>query len=209
MVPTSLHGPVSPERLITDLVKQTSIEIPQHLIDSLVDSKSVSAIQSIVSLKQALLPEGSASSTLPIRLKIPKIHVDAAVEYVGVTPQGAMGVPKGPANVAWFDPGPRPGEVGSAVIAGHYGWKDGVSAAFDNVYKLHKGDKLYIEDADGTSSSYVVRSVRLYGEYENASFVFNSNDGKAHLNLVTCEGVWNDARKSYSKRLVVFTDKEI
>src|ERR1035437_6022090 len=36
------------------------------------------------------------NSGLPVRLKIPTINVDAIVEYVGVTPLGAMDVPKGP-----------------------------------------------------------------------------------------------------------------
>jgi len=35
-----------------------------------------------------------------------------------------------------------------------------------------------------------------------------SSDAKAHLNLITCEGVWDKVSKSYSKRLVVFTDRE-
>ncbi|PIZ82226.1 MAG: class F sortase, partial [Parcubacteria group bacterium CG_4_10_14_0_2_um_filter_41_6] len=38
--------------------------------------------------------------------------------------------------------------------------------------------------------------------------VFNSSDGKAHLNLITCTGVWNKEDNAFSERLVVFTDKE-
>jgi hypothetical protein len=37
--------------------------------------------------------------------------------------------------------------------------------------------------------------------------VFASNDGGAHLNLITCAGEWNKGKKSYSERLVVFADK--
>src|ERR1035437_8837175 len=48
---------------------------------------------------------------LPVRLKIPKIKADAIVEYVGLTPEGRMDVPKGPAEVAWYKLGPRPGEI--------------------------------------------------------------------------------------------------
>jgi len=35
-----------------------------------------------------------------------------------------------------------------------------------------------------------------------------SNDGKAHLNLITCAGVWDEVEKSHSSRLVVFADME-
>ena len=142
-----------------------------------------------------------------MHLRIPKINVDAAIQYVGLTPQGAMDVPKGPADVAWFDLGPRPGENGSAVIAGHEGWKDGIHAVFDNLHTLQKGDKLYVEDENGTTITFVVREVKLYDQNQDASDVFGSSDGAAHLNLITCAGTWHAAEKSYSNRLVVFTDK--
>lgn len=144
---------------------------------------------------------------LPVRFKIPKINIDAAVEYVGLTSDGAMAVPKGPDSVAWFNIGPRPGEKGSAVIAGHEGWKNDIPAVFDNLHALQKGDKIYVEDEKGTTTAFVVRELKTYGEKDDAADVFYSNDGKAHLNLVTCEGIWNKAKKSYSNRLVVFADK--
>ncbi|MDP2650578.1 MAG: class F sortase [bacterium] len=165
-------------------------------------------------IQQSLnLPNGKqvqqeqVSSGLPIRLKIPKLNVDSAVEYVGLTPDGVMDVPKERANVAWFNLGPPPGENGSAVLAGHYGWKNGKASVFDNLYKLRKGDKLYIENDKGEIISFVVRESRRYDPEADATEVFGSSDGKAHLNLVTCEA-WDEVSKTYSKRLVVFTDKE-
>lgn len=149
------------------------------------------------------------SSLLPTRLKIPRISVDAVVEYVGVTPEGRMDVPKGPDEVAWYKLGSRPGEIGSAVIAGHSGWKNFRPAVFDNLNKLKEGDKIYIEDEKGETITFVVREKRLYDPTADSTDVFISSDGKAHLNLITCEGVWDEVTKSRSKRLVVFTDREI
>jgi len=145
----------------------------------------------------------------PARLKIPGISVDSAVEYVGLTADGAMDVPKDPDNVAWLELGRRPGENGSAVIAGHYGtWKNGKGSVFDNLHKLSEGDKLSIEDDKGTVISFAVRESRKYDPEADASDVFSSDDGRSHLNLITCEGVWNEDLQSYSSRLVVFADKE-
>ena len=145
---------------------------------------------------------------LPIRLKIPKINVDTTVESVGLMSDGTMGVPKGPTNAAWFNLGPRPGEKGSAVIDGHSGhWKNGAPTVFNNLYKLIKGDKVYVEDNMGETVAFVVRDSREYDPEADASDVFGSSDGKAHLNLITCEGTWDKAQKTYSNRLVVFTDK--
>jgi len=147
-------------------------------------------------------------AALPVRLVIPAINIDAPIEYVGLTSQGAMAVPTGPTDVAWFDLGPRPGEDGSAVIAGHEGWKDGIWAVFDDLYKLRIGDKVYVEDGQNATTTFVVSGIETYDQNGNASSVFSSSDGKAHLNLITCEGIWNATEKSYSNRLVVFTDKE-
>jgi LPXTG-site transpeptidase (sortase) family protein len=145
---------------------------------------------------------------LPVRLKIPKIKVDTALEQVGLTPEGTVGVPKGPTGAAWYNLGPRPGDNGSAVITGHYGyWLNGKVGVFTNLYKLRKGDKLYVKDEKGATITFVVREFRTYGEKDVATNVFVSSDGKAHLNLITCDGIWNKILKSYPKRLVVFTDK--
>lgn len=148
------------------------------------------------------------SAELPVRIKIPKINVDSVLEYVSLTSDGTMDIPKSPDSVAWFSLGRRPGEIGSAVLSGHYGWKNGIPAVFDNLHKLKKGDKIYIEDEKGAIAVFVVRESRKYEREAYAADVFNSNDGKIHLNLVTCEGTWNKDQKSYSNRLVVFTDKE-
>jgi LPXTG-site transpeptidase (sortase) family protein len=146
---------------------------------------------------------------LPIRLQIPKIKVDVALEQVGLTLEGAVDAPKDPANAAWFDAGPLPGAVGSSIIAGHFGWKNGIPAVFDNLHKLKKGDRLSVSDEKGATSTFVVREIHTYTQGENTTRVFISGDGKAHLNLITCGGVWNKLTKSYSERLVVFTSKEL
>jgi len=171
---------------------------------SSIQGRSASVIENIVALQK----QEQTSVGLPVRLKIPMIGVDSAIIPVGLTFDGAMDVPKGPVNVAWFNLGPRPGEIGSAVVAGHYGWKNNIPAVFDNLHKLRKGDKIYIEDEKGGNIIFVVREIQIYGKNADASLVFGSSDGKAHLNLITCTGVWNKTEKSRSDRLIVFTDKE-
>jgi LPXTG-site transpeptidase (sortase) family protein len=136
------------------------------------------------------------------------INVDSTIEYVGIDKDGTMGVPQGPSNVAWYNLGPRPGEVGSAVISGHSGWSNGIPAAFDNLSKLSIGDKIYVEDNLGDTNTFVVRAIKTYNPNEDAFIVFNSSDNKAHLNLITCSGVWDKIGKDHSSRLVVFTEKE-
>ncbi len=149
-----------------------------------------------------------AGPGLPVRLTIPGINVDAAVEYVGLTADGAMDTPKKRSNVAWFEPGQIPGDIGTAVIAGHYGRQYGKGSAFDSLHKLRKGDRIYIEDDTGATIAFVVRESRRFDATADATDVFSSDDGKAHLNFITCEGLWDKSAKQYPSRLVVFTDKE-
>ena len=147
-------------------------------------------------------------SGLPVRLSIPNINVDAEVIYVGLAKDGSVDVPKGPSQVAWFKLGPRPGDKGSAVITGHFGpWQTGASSVFDNLYKLKKGDKIYIKDDKGVSIAFTVRESREYGPGESLPEVFNKNDG-IYLNLITCHGDWLANQKTYTQRLVVFADAD-
>jgi len=139
------------------------------------------------------------SSSTPIRLKIVKINVNANLESVGLTSYGAMDIPKGMANAAWFNLGPLPGDIGSAVIDGHYGfWKNGSLGVFNNLSKLTIGDELSIDNKNGSTTYFVVRAIKNYRPTDNATNIFLSNDNKAHLNLITCEGAYNKNTKSYS-----------
>ena len=140
------------------------------------------------------------------RLYIPSIGVDALIEDMGITPAGAMETPEGPDNVGWYSLGSRPGEVGTATIAGHRGWKNGSAAVFDHLDALRKGDVIQVMNSSGELDSFIVRETRVYGRDEYAPEVFVSSDG-THLNLITCVGDWDRSLKTSAERLVVFTDK--
>ncbi len=74
--------------------------------------------------------------------------------------------------------------------------------------QVQKGEKIYVEDEKGAVVTFVIRELRMYGEYEEAAEAFFSNDTGSHLVLITCGGVWSKTTKTYSDRLVVFADKE-
>lgn len=149
-----------------------------------------------------------SADSQPARIKIPSIYVDAVIEPTALTSDGLMDVPKLPADTAWYKLGPAPGKIGSAIIDGHVNWKHGAKAVFSDLHKLKAGDKVLVTDDLGATVSFVVRLSRTYGSNAEASDIFTSSDGKAHLNLITCQGVWDKAAQGYTQRLVVFTDKE-
>lgn len=118
-----------------------------------------------------------------------------------------MGVPKRPRETAWYALGPKPGQVGSAVIAGHVNWWYGASGVFAHLNKLKTGDVITVQDENGKDMDFVVRGSREYDLKEDSREVFLDYDGKSHLNRVTCSSVWDRLIGGYTKRLVVFTDK--
>jgi len=149
----------------------------------------------------------TAAFGVPVRLTIPTINVNATVASAGLTPDGSMDIKKSPTDVAWYKFGPSPGNPGSAVIAGHYGWENGRGSVFNYLHTLKPGNVVNVKDKTGGDISFVVRKIKLYNPEADASEVFVSSDGKSHLNLITCEGEWMREKQTYSHRLVVFSDK--
>lgn len=149
------------------------------------------------------------SAGIPARLKIPKIGVDALVEPMGLTADGDMEAPSGAKTVGWYKFGITPGNKGSAVMDGHFGtWENGDKSVFDDLSKLVAGDSLIVEDDKGVVTKFIVRKLQTLGKDDDATAVFTSNDGKAHLNLITCQGDWIDSESTRSDRLVVFADRQ-
>lgn len=141
----------------------------------------------------------------PVRLIIPKIGVNAAVERVGLTARRAMASPSGPGTVGWYRFGARPGNKGSAVMDGHSGYADGRRAAFDDLPKLKVGDKLFVKDERGARLTFVVRRKKLYARQASTAEVFKSTSSR-RLNLITCTGTFDEAAGTHEQRLVVFTE---
>src|SRR5680860_619839 len=191
------------------LVKQIPVIDTISKIDTIFQAvKQPDSISQVVK-QSAPVSQVVKQSDSVMRLKIPKIKVDALVESVGIIANGEMGVPRGSNNVAWFNLGPNPGEIGSAVIDGHYGiWRDGKPAVFNDLTKLKIGDEILIEDGNGSTTTFTIRGFKSLNDDEDATSIFTSSDGKAHLNLITCSGEFDKISKSYPSRLVILSDKK-
>ena len=143
---------------------------------------------------------------LPIKLEIPKLGINTGIQYVGLDSSGKMKVPSNNSAVAWFNLGPKPGEIGSAVIVGHLDTKSSQPAVFWNLHKLKAGDKIFVVDGNNNKKHFQVISSEKYGtETAPLEKIFGADDG-AYLNLITCGGVWDKAENNYSERFVVFTE---
>lgn len=143
---------------------------------------------------------------VPTRLRIPAIGVDAGVEHVGKTVDGAMDVPKNVWNVAWYEPGYKPGNPGNAVIAGHLDGYNLPAAVFFNLRRLQAGNKIYIADSTGHEKVFEVYESQVISSSADASIlnkIFGPAD-ESHLNLITCNGSWDAKNQNYNQRLVIY-----
>lgn len=142
---------------------------------------------------------------LPMQLSIPKLNVDAPISYMGLTTTGEMDVPPDLVNVGWYKFGTKPGEQGSAVIAGHLEGTEDLGVFID-LDKLNGGDVINVRNDRDELISFAVRETRTYRQDERPNEIFNRTDGH-YLNLITCSGTWDNAKQRYSHRYVVFADK--
>jgi sortase A len=147
----------------------------------------------------------AATSSLPVRLQIPSLHIDAKVQYVGTTPAGTMGVPSNFVDVAWFKQGTVPGQLGSAAIDGHVDNGLALAGVFKHLGDIAVGDSVYVQTKDKGLLHFVVYDIESYPYTEvPLQTIFGRTDG-AYLNLITCEGAWVQGQRTYDHRLVVYT----
>lgn len=142
----------------------------------------------------------------PVSLSIPKLQVNAQVESVAMDEKGNMDVPKKVMDVAWYNLGAKPGEAGNAVIAGHLDTVTGAPAVFYKLAALEPGDTITVTDAMSKSYTYTVIRKQNY-PYDSFPLqeVFGVNARK-RLNLITCEGTFDQHAKNYSHRTVVYAE---
>lgn len=146
----------------------------------------------------------AAEVGLPVQLLIPDIGVNAKIEHLGLTKEGAVQAPAGAKEVSWFTLGSRPGQPGSAVISGHYGrWKNGTDSVFNLLPDVKRGDTIHVKDEGGVVRSFVVQDIRVYGKDEVVPEIFAASTD-ALLNIITCHGTYLEDEQTYDRRLVVF-----
>lgn len=150
-------------------------------------------------LRQALAIAAPAKP--PVRLAIPAIGVDAAVEQVGLDSQGRMAAPARTDDVGWYNLGTVPGDAGDAVIDGHLDWYTG-PAVFQKLGRLKTGDQITVLHDDGTTVKFIVDATTVT-PYDASTDALFTRSGPPSLTLITCAGTWDRQRGTYLQRLVV------
>lgn len=153
------------------------------------------------SLRDAL----STPVAAPTSVTIDRLGLNGTtVVSVGVEPNGEMTIPP-PRDVGWYRLGPRPGEPGSAVLAGHIA-SQGIDGAFRHLDRLGEGDEIWVAFDDGTSLRFVVSHTFQVDKDELPIDDLFARSGPPRVALITCGGSFDYDARSYEDNVVVVAD---
>jgi Sortase domain len=148
------------------------------------------------------------ATAVPVRLQIPAIGVDTALQRLGKGADGTVQTPAPPHKwdqAGWYDGegGTRPGDPGSAVILGHVDSKSG-PAVFYRVRELRRGDQVKVTAADGTVYRFAVDRVEQFpkSRFPTADVYYPTLTPK--LRLVTCGGSFDFSSGHYRSNVIAF-----
>ena len=136
-------------------------------------------------------------------LSIPVIGVHTRLIRLGLTAQGTLQVPSSTSVAGWYTGGPRPGQVGSAIIAGHIDSYLGPSVFF-RLRLLRPGDRVYVRRAGGTLAVFRVYAERSYPKDRFPTQKVYGPAPDPELRLITCGGTFDPAIGSYLNNVVVY-----
>ncbi|MCM2416872.1 class F sortase [Streptomyces sp. RKAG293] len=139
----------------------------------------------------------------PQTITIPSLGVSSNLETLRQDKDGAMKAPKDPDLAGWYEPGPTPGSMGPAVIAGHVTW-NGAAAVFAKLKTMKAGDTIEVTRQDGKTATFTVDRVAEYPKAKFPTLEVYRNLDYAGLRLVTCGGEFDPKKHYYDSNVVVF-----
>jgi sortase (surface protein transpeptidase) len=139
----------------------------------------------------------------PAWLSIPSIGIRTRLIRLGVNSDGTLQVPSSTAVSGWYTGSPRPGTVGSAIIAGHVDSRSGPGIFFW-LRTLRPGDRVYVGRADGTMAVFTVTRIKKFAKDQFPTAAVYGPVPDAELRLITCGGTFDRSLGSYLSNVVVF-----
>jgi sortase (surface protein transpeptidase) len=148
-------------------------------------------------------PSDGEAVARPASLIIPSIGVRTRLIRLGVLSSGALQVPATTAVAGWYTFSPRPGAIGSSIMAGHI---DSVSGPgiFFRLRLMHPGEKVYVRRTDGSLAIFRVTAKHMYLKAHFPTADVYGPAPTAQLRLITCGGTFDPATGHYLSNVIVF-----
>jgi hypothetical protein len=142
--------------------------------------------------------------SLPDRVRLPAIQVDAPVIPVGLDAQGwvAAPPPEDPNLAGWFTGGVSPGEKGTAVVVGHVDNQQG-PAVFYGLGALKKGNLVEIARKDQKTAVFEIYGIEVFEKNNFPGDRVYGSKGSPELRVITCGGGFSQ-QNGYDGNVVAF-----
>jgi hypothetical protein len=142
----------------------------------------------------------------PVRLRIRALHINSALQPLGLRADGTVAVPERTDVAGWYERGPRPGQAGPAVLLGHVDSRTG-PGVFAELGTVRRGTLITVERADGSTATFRVRRVAQVAKTRFPTDLVYAPSLDPTLRLVTCGGSFDRSRGSYRDNVIVFADQ--
>ncbi|MEY9863203.1 sortase (surface protein transpeptidase) [Catenulispora sp. GAS73] len=141
----------------------------------------------------------------PTRVRIPAINVSAPLMSLALDSTGRLAAPpEQDRNLAgWYGDGASPGEIGTAVIAGHVDNDQG-PAVFYGLGALKPGAEVDVDRADGVTAVFTIDAVQAYDARAFPNDKVYGDAARAELRVITCGAGFDKRRHEYLGNVVVF-----
>ncbi|MBC2903743.1 class F sortase [Streptomyces cupreus] len=142
--------------------------------------------------------------SVPDRVRIPSIRVDAPVLPVGLDAEGWVDAPppEDPNLAGWFTGAVSPGEKGTAVVVGHVDNQQG-PAVFYGLGALKKGNHVEVARQDGKTAAFEIYGIEVFEKNNFPGDRVYGSKGTAELRVITCGGGFSK-QNGYDGNVVVF-----
>ena len=139
----------------------------------------------------------------PMTIEIPAIDSRAAVDPLGLNPDGTLAVPTDFGRAGWYTGRPTPGATGPAIIIAHVDSKAG-PAVFKRLRDLKPGDEVVVTRTDRSVVTFAVDRVESHPKKAfPTNAVYDPTPG-ATLRLITCGGSFDRKVGHYRDNVVAF-----
>jgi hypothetical protein len=139
----------------------------------------------------------------PVRVIVPAVGIRASIVRLGLNQDHTLQAPTDFSKAGWWSGGPRPGEVGPAVVVGHVDSKSG-PAAFYAIRSMRRGDAIKIVGADGRVTTFVAQRVNSFPKAHFPTKQVYGSTRAPRLRLITCSGTFDQATGHYLDNTIVF-----
>ncbi|MFJ8807033.1 class F sortase [Streptomyces sp. NPDC102490] len=159
---------------------------------------------------RAAAGDGAASGVTPLpysvpdRVSVPAIQVDAPVMGVGLDADGWVDAPppEDPNLAGWFTGAVSPGEKGTAVVVGHVDNEQG-PAVFYGLGALKKGNTVDVHRQDGKTAVFEIYGIEVFEKNNFPGDRVYGSKGGPELRVITCGGGFTK-QNGYDGNVVAF-----